>query len=266
MWTALAGRVLDPGCEAPMVPVLIGAQGIGKTRAVKALAPAPAFYTELNLADRDADASRQMRGRLVIELGELRGLHSRDAESIKAFISRTREDWVPKFKEFNTTFARRFLFVGTTNQDEFLDDDSGERRWLPVSIQSCDVDAVRRDCLQLWAEARDAFELVGIDWRDAEVLARTVHAQHKITDPWMPVIAQWLVTSDEFDGGQTPEMREFLQVHEVAGGALSLDAKRLEKREEMRIGKCLQSLGYSRARRYDGSRRIRVWEKARGTV
>ncbi|VWC01215.1 virulence protein E [Burkholderia lata] len=266
MWTALAGRVLEPGCEAPMVPVLIGAQGIGKTRAVKALAPAPDFYTELNLADRDAEASRRMRGRLVIELGELRGLHSRDAESIKAFISRTNEEWRALYKEFNTTFARRFLFVGTTNQDEFLDDDSGERRWLPVSVQLCDVDAVRRDCLQLWAEARDTFELVGIDWRDAEVLARAVHAQHKIADPWMPIIAQWLVMSDEFDGGQIPGTREFLQIHEVALGALSLDAKRLGKREEMRIGKCLQGLGYSRARRYDGSRRIRVWEKVSGTV
>ncbi|VWC99096.1 virulence protein E [Burkholderia lata] len=233
---------------------------------MKALAPAPDFYTELNLADRDAETSRRMRGRLVIELGELRGLHSRDAESIKAFISRTNEEWRALYKEFNTTFARRFLFVGTTNQDEFLDDDSGERRWLPVSVQSCDVDAVRRDCLQLWAEARDTFELVGIDWRDAEVLARTVHSQHKIADPWMPIIAQWLVMSDEFDGGQIPGTREFLQIHEVAIGALSLDAKRLGKREEMRIGKCLQGLGYSRARRYDGSRRIRVWEKASGTV
>lgn len=266
MWTAMAGRVLEPGCEAPMVPVLIGAQGIGKTRAVKALAPATDFYTELNLADRDADASRQMRGRLVIELGELRGLHSRDAESIKAFISRTREDWVPKFKEFNTTFARRFLFVGTTNQDEFLDDDSGERRWLPVSVQSCDVDAVRRDCLQLWAEARDTFELVGIDWRDAEVLARTVHAQHKITDPWMPVIAQWLVTSDEFEGGRAPETREFLQVHDVAFGARLLTSNQLGKREEMRIAKCLQGLGYRRAFRYDGPRKFRVWTRASGTT
>ncbi|QGZ54301.1 hypothetical protein FAZ97_04865 [Paraburkholderia acidiphila] len=266
IWTALAGRVLEPGCEAPMVPVLIGAQGCGKTRSVKALAPAPEFYTELNLADRDSEASRRMRGRLVIELGELRGLHSRDAESIKAFISRTAEEWRALYKEFNTTFARRFLFFGTTNQDEFLDDDSGERRWLPVTVQSCDVEAVQRDCLQLWAEAREAFELVGIDWREAETLARAVHAQHKITDAWVPAIAQWLITPDEFDQGPAPETREFLRVHDVATGALRLDVKALGKREEMRIGKCLQRFGYERALRYDGARRIRVWMKAAGTT
>ncbi|MEX3629084.1 MAG: VapE domain-containing protein [Burkholderia sp.] len=188
LWTALAGRVLSPGCEAPMAPVFIGSQGVGKTRAVKAIAPALDFYSELNLAERDAEASRRMRGRLVLELGELRGLHTRDAESIKAFISRTHEEWRVLYKEFNTNFARRFLFFGTTNQDEFLGDETGERRWLPVRVGCCDVDAIARDCLQLWAEARATFELDGIDWKEAETLAEAVHTEHKISDSWSPVI------------------------------------------------------------------------------
>lgn len=268
MWTAFAGRVLSPGCEAPMVPVLIGGQGAGKTRSVKAMAPAMDFYAELNLADRDADASRIMRGRLVLELGELRGLHSRDSESIKAFISRTHENWVPKFKEFTSQFARRFLFIGTTNQDEFLADETGERRWLPVRVGRCDVAALTADRLQLWAEARDMFELAGIDWSEAETLAREVHAEHKISDPWTPIVEAWLAAPDEFDDDEnaTPGKREFLQVHEIAQGALRMDAKSLSKREEMRIGKVLQVLGYTRdRRRFDGAR-ARVWVKASGTT
>jgi predicted P-loop ATPase len=260
IWTALAGRVLDPGCEAPMAPVFIGAQGAGKTRAVKALAPALDFYAELNLAERDAEASRRMRGRLVIELGELRGLHSRDSESIKAFISRTHEEWRTLYKEFATTFARRFLFFGTTNQDEFLDDDTGERRWLPVRVGHCDVVAIEADCLQLWAEARDAYELAGIEWREAETLARGVHAEHKIADAWLPIVEGWLAAPDEFAENSTPPgTREFLQVHEVASAALGLDVKNLGKREEMRIGKCLQVLGYRKADKWLGGRSRKVW-------
>lgn len=262
MWTALAGRVLSPGCEAPMVPVFIGPQGAGKTRAVKAIAPAIDFYTELNLAERDAEASRRMRGRLVIELGELRGLHTRDSESIKAFISRTDEEWRTLYKEFNTTFARRFLFFGTTNQDEFLADETGERRWLPVRVTVCDVAALQRDALQLWAEARDAFELVGIDWADAERLAKDVHAEHKISDPWTPIVESWLAAPDDFDGaGSTPGTREFLQPYEIAQGALHVDAKSLSKREEMRIGNVMQVLGYTRDRRSINRRQVRVWVK-----
>jgi len=261
IWTALAGRVLDPGCEAPMVPVFVGEQGAGKTRAVKALSPAPDFFTELNLAERDAEASRRMRGRLVVELGELRGLHTRDAESIKAFISRTHEEWRVLYKEFNTTFARRFLFFGTTNQEEFLADETGERRWLPVKVGRCDVVAVQRDVLQLWAEGRDAFTTAGIDWADAERLARGVHADHKISDPWTPLIEAWLKDADVMDEGGAPETREFLQVVDVLQGAIRLTAERIGKREEMRVSKILQSLGYVRVTKWVEKKARKVWAK-----
>jgi predicted P-loop ATPase len=260
MWTAMAGRVLSPGCEAPMAPVFVGRQGAGKTRAVKALAPAIDFYSELNLAERDAEASRRMRGRLVLELGELRGLHTRDAESIKAFISRTHEEWRTLYKEFNTHFARRFLFFGTTNQEEFLGDETGERRWLPIMVGVCDPEGIARDCLQLWAEAAAVYDLTSIDWRDAERLAVHVHAEHKISDAWTPIVDQWLDTPGDFeDETSTPRMREFLHANDVLVGALRLDAKSISKREEQRIGKVLQALGYVRERRYTAGKQMRVW-------
>ncbi|MCR4464835.1 VapE domain-containing protein [Burkholderia sp. SCN-KJ] len=262
LWTALAGRVLSPGCEAPMVPVLIGEQGAGKTRAVKALVPAQDFYCELKLDERDDNASRMMRGRLVVELGELRGLHTRDAESIKAFISRTHENFVPKYKEFSVTFARRFLFVGTTNQDEFLADETGERRWLPVRVGRCDVDRIAADCLQLWAEARAAYERAGnVDWREAETLAREVHAQHKLSDPWAPIIHEWLDSDGECELGLPPREREFLQVHEIATGPLGMAHGRLTRSDEMRIGKILREMGYSRQQKRVAGRPVKVWAK-----
>jgi predicted P-loop ATPase len=262
MWTAMAGRVLSPGCEAPMAPVFVGKQGAGKTRAVKALAPAIDFYSELNLAERDAEASRRMRGRLVLELGELRGLHTRDAESIKAFISRTHEEWRTLYKEFNTHFARRFLFFGTTNQEEFLGDETGERRWLPIMVGVCDPEGIARDCLQLWAEACVVYDLTDIDWRDAERLAVHVHASHKISDAWTPVVDQWLDTPGDFeDEASTPRMRDFLRANDVLVDALRFDAKSISKREEMRIGKVLQALGYVRDRRSVNKKQQFVWLK-----
>lgn len=260
LWTALAGRVLSPGCEAPMVPVFIGAQGAGKTRAVKALAPANDFYAELNLAERDAEASRRMRGRLVIELGELRGLHSRDAESIKAFISRTHEEWRVLYREFNTIFARRFLFVGTTNQEEFLADETGERRWLPVRVGACDVEAIQRDAGQLWAEGLALFTASGVDWSEAETLARGVHHEHKVGDPWAQEVADWLQTPDQFaEDGAKPCTREFLRIGDVLKEAIRLDMKQIGKREEMRMSKILQSLGYSRVAKWLGGKTVKVW-------
>ncbi|ONC09181.1 hypothetical protein AQ911_14260 [Burkholderia pseudomallei] len=265
LWTALAGRVLSPGCEAPMVPVLIGEQGAGKTRAVKALVPAQDFYCELKLDERDDNASRMMRGRLVVELGELRGLHTRDAESIKAFISRTHENFVPKYKEFSVTFARRFLFVGTTNQDEFLADETGERRWLPVRVGRCDVERIAADCLQLWAEARTTYERAGnVDWQEAEALAREVHAQHKLSDPWAPIIHDWLMGRGDYacDLGEPPYTRDFLQIHDIADGALGIAKSRLGRNDMMRISKILQGMGYSKRLKRVGGHPTKVWMRS----
>jgi hypothetical protein len=95
VWTALAGRVLQPGVRADMAPILVGAQGIRKTSIIQAMAPNEDMYAEIKLNDRDADLSRKLRGKLVGELEELRGLNSRAIEEIKAFVSRRRESWVP---------------------------------------------------------------------------------------------------------------------------------------------------------------------------
>ena len=98
LWTALAARVLNPGCQADMVPILVGGQGVGKTRTVRAIAPAVEYYASLSFESRDADLGRRLRGKLVAEVEELRGLHTRDAEAIKAFVSATTDQWVPKYK------------------------------------------------------------------------------------------------------------------------------------------------------------------------
>jgi len=112
----------------------------------------------------------------------------------------------------------------------------------------------------LWAEAREVYELAGIDWMEAETLARDVHAEHKISDPWTTVVDAWLKAPDEFDEKNcAPESREFLQAMDVLQGALGMDAKSVSKREEMRIGKVLQALGYERERIYLGGTRKRVW-------
>lgn len=259
LWTALAGRVLEPGIKADMVPILVGPQGLGKSSGVAAIVPSPDFFAEVSFNDKDDDQARRLRGKLIAEISELRGLGTRDLEAIKAFVTRTHEQWVPKYREFATSYARRVVLVGTTNQDEFLADDTGNRRWLPVRVGAADVAALQCDRLQLWAEARDLFLVEGVAFRDAERLAEQVHGEHTVSDPWEDDIAKWLDTPDDFESGATPRMREFLQVNGVAAGALRLEARTFGKREEMRIGKCLQKLGYGRGQRRIDGRKTKVW-------
>lgn len=253
LWTALAGRVMEPGCKADMVPILVGPQGAGKSTGVAAMVPANEFFTEVSFHEKDEDLARRMRGRLLGEIGELRGLHTRELESIKAFITRTHESWVPKYREFAVTFPRRIVFVGTTNKDEFLADETGNRRWLPVSVGQGKAEYIRRDRLQLWAEARELFAILGVQWQDAERLAAEVHEDHTIRDSWDDAVARWL---DEVEPltGHTPRACKFLRIGDVLKGALNLDAKHCGRREELRLGAVLRRLEYRRRKVRDGSK------------
>jgi Virulence-associated protein E len=81
IWTALAGRILNPGIKADMVPILVGEQGCGKSTGVKAMAPFEDQFCEINLGSKDEEIVRSMKGKSMVELSELRGLAGREAEA-----------------------------------------------------------------------------------------------------------------------------------------------------------------------------------------
>lgn len=258
-WTALAGRCLVPGVKADMVPVLIGLQAAGKTTAVEALAPvndaAESAFVEINLSKKDEDIARSLRGKLVGEIAELRGLHSRDAEAIKAWVSRRFEEWTPKYMEHGTRFARRLLLIGTGNKDGFLDDETGERRWLPMRVGRVDVLGITADRDQLWAEARHMFRRDGVAWQAAYELAKHEHGKFKMSDPWDDAISSWL-SRDAMDGEQgVARSAGRVRVSEVLTSAVGRPVGQQTKSDEMRVAKILTRLGYQR---FDG------WEKGVG--
>jgi predicted P-loop ATPase len=243
VWSALAGRVLEPGVKADMVLILVGLQGAGKSTAVSSMVPDLQFFTEISFSEKDDNLARMMRGRLIAELGELRGLNTKDLEGIKAFITRQQESWIPKWREFATSYMRRTVFIGTTNADEFLADETGNRRFLPVRTGNVDVAAIARDCLQLWAEARDMYQLLGIQWRGVEELAKPSHAEHAISDLWEQPVRTWLETQNDLTG-IAPIEQPYLRGIDILQNALSIDPKNATRREQMRIGKVLSTLGY----------------------
>jgi hypothetical protein len=245
LFTALAGRALAPGCQADMIVVLVGVQGARKTSAVRALAPDERFFAEINLKKLDDDdLARRVRGKVVGEIAELRGLQGRDSESVKAWITRREEVWRPVYREFETTYPRRLVFVGTANEREFLNDPTGERRWLPVEAGAVDVESLERDCTQLWAEGVARFKSSGIAWRDAEALARAEHDRFKLTDPWQDSIEAWLQQPSKPDG--PPWGAGTFRLADVAAGAIVRPLAALGMAEQKRIAAALRNLGFEK--------------------
>lgn len=262
MWSALAGRVLKPGVKADMVPVLIGLQGVGKTAGLIELVPSEDFYESVNLLERDADMSRRMRGKLVMEIGELKGLHSRDMETIKEFITRTHESFRPLYGEFFKKYPRRGIFIGTSNLEEFLADSTGNRRWLPLRCGKVNVEALRHDRLLIWAEARELFKKNGIMWRDAQDLGAKVHDDHRMGDIWRDEIVEWYYGIGKHAAVPfKPSEKEYITTHDVFKYALGLDIRQIKRGDEMRLSSVLRELGFTKDRTRSGNKRLWVWIK-----
>lgn len=266
LWTALAGRVLDPGCQVDMAVTLAGDQGLRKSSAIAALVPDPQFFIEVDFADKEEDTARRMRGALVGEIAELRGLHTKDQDGIKKFMTRRYEKWIPKYKEFSTTFPRRIVFVGTVNPSElgFLADSTGNRRWLPLDVSRADVEGIAAAREQLWAEGAAMWRAGGVAWQAAERLAGPAHERHTMQDMWHEAIAEWLegVESMPADAGEEvvvqPRGRFPVSVADVASGALGLAIRDSGQLAQKRIGAVLRKLGYEKRNlRINGEQRTR---------
>jgi hypothetical protein len=265
LWTALAGRILKPGCKADMAPVLVSDQGWQKSAAIAALVPDPEFFTELELDAGGDTLTRLIRGKLVCELAELSGIGRADIEWLKQFITRQHEEWVPKYMEHTHRYPRRCLFIGTSNRDDFLVDETGNRRWLPFRLdRKCDVEAIVRDREQLWAEGAEMFSEAGIRFADAEKLAVAEHEQFTYHDSWETTIETWLDTPVGADANATtrPREREWITTADVLRHALHIEPARASKQTEMRVGRVLSGMGYRNERVSENGKRFRAWVAA----
>jgi predicted P-loop ATPase len=149
-----------PGTKFDNIVVLEGQQGTGKSSAVAILAGRD-FFSDQDLLTLDAKAQMEaLEGVWLFEIPELAGMRRADVEKIKAFASRWEDRARPAYGRFRENRKRRCIFVGTTNDNEYLNDPTGNRRFWPVATGTIDLDGLERDRDQLWAEAT-ALEVAG---------------------------------------------------------------------------------------------------------
>lgn len=255
-WTAHAARVLKPGCQADMVPVLISTeQGLRKSSLVAALVP-EGMARLLSFNQKEEERARLLRGCLVAEIAELDGLRTREIEEIRAWVTRRVEEWTPKYKEFAKRMPRRLVLWGTSNRVELFDDPNEERRFLPVVVNRADVEWVEATRDQLWAEAKVRFEGEGVLWQEAERLGRERYQQHRIVDTWEEAILEW-ANRPTLDGVKPAEAG--FTVREVMTEALGLTDRTVKRADEMRAGKALKSAGFEKRSEWREGRSCNIW-------
>lgn len=150
---AAVRRVRQPGVKFDTILVLEGEQGVGKSTAIKILAGSENF-SDQNILTLDPKAQMELlEGVWIYELCELEGLSRAETSKVKAFASRSVDQGRPAYGRFKEARPRQVVFIGTTNEDKYLRDMTGNRRFWPVKVGQIDLEAMERDRDQLFAEA-----------------------------------------------------------------------------------------------------------------
>ena len=152
-------RAYNPGCKFDDMIVLIGGQGAGKSTIVRWLNIEDQFYQEIKTI-AGKEGIEAIRGVWIGEVSELMAMtRVKEAEAVKAYITSQKDSYRPPYQKNVQTIPRRCVFVGTTNNPQFLTDKTGNRRFYPVVCRSDgyklldNEKIVRAYIRQAWAEA-----------------------------------------------------------------------------------------------------------------
>ncbi|MBM1181834.1 VapE domain-containing protein [Pseudomonas lundensis] len=232
-------RVMRPGCKADSVMILEGGQGEGKSTAMSILGGD--WFMDTPFALGDKDGFQAIRGKWIIELGELDSFNKAESTKAKQFFSASTDTYRESYGRRTNDVPRQCVFVGTTNQDEYLKDATGNRRYWPVACTKVDLEQLREIRDQLWAEAMFCYEAGEIWWvnRDETPMFSEAQDERFVVDEWEGPILNWLEES---------QIGETTSGSEVLASALKLDFGHWGKPEQMRVGAIMHRLGWRRVR------------------
>ena len=152
-------RLYEPGSKFDYMLIFEGRQGTGKSTLVRLLALDDTAYSEITTIDGQ-EGIENVQGSWICEFAELLAMvRTRDVEAIKAFITRQYDKYRPAYARLVETVPRQSIFIGTTNDSEFLKDSTGNRRYLPVAINTNveeffkNIEDVKKYILECWREA-----------------------------------------------------------------------------------------------------------------
>ncbi len=194
---AAVARAMVPGCKYDTMPILTGPQGLGKSTLLRLLGRR--WFSDSLQTFEGKEASEMLQGIWINEIGELAGMSKVEVNAVKQFLSRTEDIYRAPFARRTQTYPRRCVFFGTTNNDEFLRDATGNRRFWPVDVGV--QQPIKSVFVQLEAEVDQIWAEAFVYWQAGEPLylsgeleeeAKRQQEQHRETDPREGIIREFV--------------------------------------------------------------------------
>ena len=254
-------RVFEPGCQADYMLVLIGSQGTRKSSALRVLAKSWAADSMIMIGT--PDSMHGLQGVWIYEIAELAAIKAaRDIERVKLFVTSRVDHFRKPYGRRYQEFPRQCIFAGTTNDETPLSDAENRRFWT-VDCGRIDLESLKRDVDQLWAEALVRYEMKE-PWhpntKEVVEICKTEQAIHTRVDPWLPIVERWLARSAthfEFAPGSWEHFNNGVSTTEALQGAIGMSRERIDHYASSRMGRVLKDCGFktrrtgeNRTRRY----------------
>ena len=246
-WVAIAARIMSPGCKFDNMLVLESEQGKQKSTAFDILGGEWFMEAQEDVTRKDFFISLQ--GKLIVEVAELHSFSKADVYAIKRTVSCRNDRFRLPHGTYAQDFPRRCVFVGTTNELSYLDDQTGGRRFWPVKIKSANIALIHEWREQLFAEALSLFKNGEKWWIMPEVETKEAQEKRRISDEWENIVMRFMLG------------REYTTTSEIAVH-IGIDLALLTKATQNRLGTILRQLGYENKPKREGTNVYRAWVRS----
>lgn len=253
---ACVARVTQPGIKYDTMVILEGRQGCGKSSLVSILGGEWALEGLPNKSDlNNKDVIQQIQGHWIIEVEELAVMRKSDVDSMKAFLTRTTDKARFAYAREAKEYPRQCVFIGTTNDDEYLLDSTGNRRFLPIEVEHIDLPGLIEDRNQIWAQASHQWKMNPSEkelilpeylWEVAE----REQAMRRVADPLEFKLEEYLSNVDE-------EI-DFIAQSDIISPVLGKASSDMSMYDMRRISRAIYSVdGWRSGRKLEGDMQLK---------
>lgn len=229
--TSMVARVFDAGCQVDTVPVFEGNQGSGKSSALRIIGGK--WFTESHEQVTSKDFYLVMQGAMLIEIAEMHGFSKAEVTKIKGVISNRVDRLRAPYGRITEDHPRQCVFACTTNETEWQRDETGARRFWPIATTKVDLEWLKANRDQLFAEAVTRYKN-GEGWWDVPQESHAIEVEkRREIDPLEPIIIEILNKRNAQPRFTITELM-ILMGHSAAT---------ITKKDSNRIGKILRSIG-----------------------
>jgi predicted P-loop ATPase len=232
LFIGMVARVMRPGCQLDTMPIFEGAQGIGKSKSLRLLGGDHYMLAAESVTSKDF--YQGIRGKMLVEIGELDAMSKADRERTKIAISTPTDRYRDSYGRRAMDHPRQCLFVGTTNRNDYGNDETGLRRLWPVRCTEVDCPGIARWREQWIAEAVAKFD-AGATWWEVPASAADVQRERQHEDAWTPTVLAYVEFKDDTTSADV-----------LTNSALKMRESDITRTEQNRVSAILQANGWKR--------------------